>query len=185
MNDDTSSKSTFDAWAHGCDMPAASGYSGTSASGWDIRRPGEEVIYHRQAIPSTTSNRRAWEARIMAVKGVLENLPRRSAVRVRVNDQTFADAVNIGFVKTSGEAMAGKEFWVPTKALLIEKHINLVVVLAEKQDKIMKWLIEDVRNAARIRLAQLGEDKALADAVAPRKSRSPKAFRLRRLKVKL
>ena len=104
----------------------------------------------------------------MGVKGVLEYVPKGSMVSVRVNDKTTVDAINSSFLKTDGTAMAGEQFWAPLQSLRAEKHIDLTAICAEKNDKTMKALILRVKDAAQRQLEELGENKALADAVAPK-----------------
>lgn len=149
-------------------MPAAIGYSGVSASGWEIRQAGADKLPFQKEIASRNANRREWAARIMAVKGVVEFLPHKTSATIRMNDRVFIDAVNKGFQRSNGDPMAGEEFWRPMLDLLREKDASIVAELADKEDETMKRVIERTQWAARERIEKLGEKEALANAVPPK-----------------
>ena len=157
----------YDAWACGSDLPVATGHTGTSASGWVIKPVGQDLILEAKQIASTTSNRRVWEAGIMAVMGVVEFVLPGASVIVRMNDKALINAINDNFRKTDGKPMAGEEFWSRLQGLRNVNRLRLKAVQAEANDETMEALRRRVRTVAEFRLDQLGEAKALRDAVGP------------------
>ncbi len=166
----------YDAWAHGSARPVAIGHTGTSASGWLVRRAGQVEELERKVIASRSSNRWAWEAAIMAVLGVVEFVENGSIVLVRLKDEALVNAIIAKFIRTDGRPMAGQEFWFRLATLAEEKGIGLKAVKADKTDRTMALLADEVVRTAQARLDSMGEREALANTVGPRKRRGRFSF---------
>lgn len=164
---------TYDAWAHGAHMPPMEGHTGTSASGWVVRDAGGLEDLSHEVHTSRSANRRAWEAAIMAVAGVVEFVEVGSTVVVRLRDQALADAINRNFVKRNGRPAAGAEFWTELHAIRDERRVTLRAVVAEQTDSTMALLAEAVAGKARDRLEELGPEAVAASLAPPPRTRGP------------
>lgn len=166
---------TFISWAHGAARPVKSAYSGPSASGWTVQNEADVTDLQHKVVASRASNRTHWEARIMAVHGVVETVPRGSSVRVLVNDKTLVEAFISPygrFIRKNLKRCKGHEFWGPLLELAAAKDIILSVELADAADLEMAQLIEDVQQAASDRLAAMSPGEAIRNAVPPKRRRT-------------
>jgi hypothetical protein len=176
---DVSPRLTFISWAHGAARPVLPGYSGPSASGWTVQNEVEVTDLKHHIVASRTSNRTHWEARIMAVRGVVETVPCGSIVRVRINDKTLVAAFsspNGRFIRKDFSSYDGREFWRPLIELIVSKDLDLIVELADESDVEMNALIEEVSQAALEKLRAMGPEEALKSAIPPKAKKKRQLF---------
>ena len=166
----TKSAPTHVAWAYGMALPIIPGSSGFSASGWIVLTNDENSTIVSAEKASRASNRREWEAQVMAIRGVFDEVPDGAIVALRLHEQTIANAVVAGFRNTKGRPMAGEEFWGPM--LKADKRVTLGVTVAAPDDDMMAQLKVRVRQAAMRQLEKAGEEAALRDARPPRTKRA-------------
>lgn len=167
---------TFISWAHGAARPVTSAYSGPSASGWKVQNEVNAADLQHKVVASRSANRTHWEARIMAVFGVIETVPRGSQVRTFINDNVLVTAFASRFVKTNGKPYAGEEFWRPLLQLIAAKRVTLTVELADPSDGNMRELIAEVSDAAGEKLSSMDVAEAFAQSVPPRPRRKRRSL---------
>lgn len=154
-------------WAHGAAHPVKSGYTGTSASGWAWQKQGKDAEIEMKIVPSRSSNRRTWEARLMSIVGALEHASRGEVLCIYVNDEEVVSAFDANFLKTDGTPYRGKQFWQIILDLANGKEITLSLQCAAKTDKVMRALKLAVSEASRTKLASMKPEDAIAAALPP------------------
>jgi hypothetical protein len=161
-------KFTHVAWAHGASAPAASGYSGTSASGCIVARIDEDALCKEPIIhKSRAANRDTWLARIMGIVAAAEQLSHGTAAIVYVNDQVTVNAFAANFVRTTGKPCAGQEAWERLLSLIRAKDLQLKLVLVPKNNPVFAKLCNEVSDAATHRKQELQPEQILASALPP------------------
>ena len=146
----------YEAWACGCHIPVTLGSTGTCASGWEIRQKGEAVPLQAKEIASKDTNRREWEASIMAAFGVVEFVEIASVVLIRMTNPRLIDAIKNNFVNADGSLTAGEAFWRQFQELRRTKRLSLSAVPATPRDEVMANLKARVKSAAKERLEEIG-----------------------------
>lgn len=160
-------KHTIEALAIGIRLPLFFGYGGISSSAWIIRLPSEDEFRPPRAIPSKRPNRTEWDALIMAVVGVCEDVPDGSIVVVFVTNMPFANCYDYDFKNADGGPAKGEVFYEKLREIRLRKSLDVSVRYLSSDARFEK-LKEYAWTLARYRIEELGE-AAFDDAKPDRK----------------